>query len=153
MKGVVIIINKKKRLSMTVTYESGNQARQVPEWAVRQALHFVFGLEAADVSRFITMRHFKTNIRNGVRRAIKTWDDRSKIERTGATITGFAWLLAQDQPLLRAKAAPASRAVFEALGEEEWNRLCDQLDISYHERAEMLFAEDFYSLSSMTSSS
>lgn len=140
MKELIVFINN-DRVVVLMMDESTGKSRQVPQWAGRQALHFVFGLEEQDIAHFAPINRFKPNIRDGVHREVKAWQFRPPIERKGAVVMAFCWLVAQDKPSLRGKAASAGRTVLDALTEEEFDLLCERLNLSQHERMELFFPE------------
>jgi len=108
--------------------------KRVPQAAVRQALHRVFHLSVAQIADLLELAD--GTVSNAIYNVgVLCWEVRSDTEKSGATICAFWCLLASKKH--RNKAAPWTRMIGDAMGDEGFNQMAELLGLSAHERLEL----------------
>lgn len=126
---------------LRITYKEGHRVRQVPERAVYQALYNIFNVPEKHLTGAnLGNARFLNHTPDPAIDQCKPWKRRKAPERLGAILTAWMWLLAQDNGELRPLASPFTGAISKAIGKKEFSRICDELELSGHERMELVIA-------------
>lgn len=130
-----------KRQHIVWVYGRKSNPRTVSPRALVQALHVVFRVSKSQIDELTWCRSFPGE-------NWRPFEKRLKGERIGACMAGFFWLLSHPASPhsveFREKAAPWARLIHVAMGQDDWNSMCDLLDLSHHERLELLMTTPIY---------